>query len=173
MRLLGAILAGGRSRRFGSDKALALLDGRALLDHAAAALGALVEGTVVCGRAQAGDLPAIPDRPAPDLGPLGGLCAALHHAAANGFDAVLTLPCDTPLLPPGLLARVATAPCYVAQTPVIGCWPAALAPQLDAFLRDSDNRSVRRWAEVAGVRAIDAGQDIPNVNRPADLTGLQ
>ena len=39
MRVLGAILAGGQSRRFGSDKASASLDGKSLLDHVADALG--------------------------------------------------------------------------------------------------------------------------------------
>src|SRR3546814_3555756 len=38
VKTLGAVLAGGRSSRFGSDKALAMLGGRTLLDHAQAAL---------------------------------------------------------------------------------------------------------------------------------------
>ena len=40
MKLLGAILAGGRSSRFGSDKAFALLNGKPLIDHVIAALAA-------------------------------------------------------------------------------------------------------------------------------------
>src|SRR3546814_13961187 len=78
MRLLGAVLAGGRSSRFGSDKALAMLDGRTLLDHAAAALGAHVETVVICGRHVPG-MTGLADRPAADMGPLGGLNAALHQ----------------------------------------------------------------------------------------------
>src|SRR3546814_7027451 len=62
MRLLGAVLAGGRSSRFGSDKALAMLDGRTLLDHAAAALGAHVETVVICGRHVPG-MTGLADRP--------------------------------------------------------------------------------------------------------------
>src|SRR3546814_20571783 len=79
MRLLGAVLAGGRSSRFGSDKALAMLDGRTLLDHAAAALGAHVETVVICGRHVPG-MTGLADRPAADMGPLGGLNAATHQS---------------------------------------------------------------------------------------------
>src|SRR3546814_14674685 len=101
MRLLGAVLAGGRSSRFGSDKALAMLDGRTLLDHAAAALGAHVETVVICGRHVPG-MTGLADRPAADMGPVGGLNAALHHAAAQGYDAVLTKGCDVPVYQDGL-----------------------------------------------------------------------
>lgn len=48
MRMLGAILAGGRSTRFGSDKAMAMLpDGRTLMDHAIATLRPHVAQIVV------------------------------------------------------------------------------------------------------------------------------
>ncbi len=60
MRLLGAVLAGGQSRRFGSDKALALLDGRPLIAHVIAALAAQTEAVIVCGK-EWGDW--VPDRP--------------------------------------------------------------------------------------------------------------
>src|SRR3546814_16509904 len=85
MRLLGAVLAGGRSSRFGSDKALAMLDGRTLLDHAAAALGAHVVTVVICGRHVPG-MHGLADRPAAAMGPLGGRNAALVHAGAQGYD---------------------------------------------------------------------------------------
>ena len=99
-RILGAILAGGRSTRFGSDKALATLDGQALIDRVAEALAPQVDALIVVGRSHPG-MTCIPDRPAPDLGPLGGIAAALHHAETHGFAQVLTVPCDAPSCPPG------------------------------------------------------------------------
>lgn len=50
MRLLGAILAGGRSRRFGTDKAVAQWNGAPLLAHCVAALSPQVDHVVLCGR---------------------------------------------------------------------------------------------------------------------------
>src|SRR3546814_6935480 len=38
VKLLGALIAGGQSRRFGSDKALAVIEGKPLLNHVIDAL---------------------------------------------------------------------------------------------------------------------------------------
>ena len=105
MKFLGAIIAGGQARRFGSDKAAAQVDGRALLDHVADGLRGQVDALVVVGRDWRG-MESIADRPGPDQGPLGGICAALHHAQENGFDAVLTAGCDTLPVPEDLLSRL-------------------------------------------------------------------
>lgn len=168
MRLLGAVLAGGQSQRFGSDKALALLDGKPLIEHAIAALSAQAEAVIVCGRAW-GD--SVPDRPGPGLGPLGGINAALHAAAERGFDAVLTVPCDAPRLPPDLAGRLAAqgAAAFLEKMPVIGLWPAALAESLDAHLAAASDRSVRGWARLTGASSHVLDMSIPNVNSPADL----
>ncbi|PXA97589.1 molybdenum cofactor guanylyltransferase [Nostoc sp. 3335mG] len=170
MKVLGAVLAGGRSRRFGSDKALALLEGRALIDHSIAALRPQVDGLVVCGREHSGVI-CLPDRPAPDLGPLGGLCAALRHGADAGFDAVLSVPCDTPALPDDLLDQLrAMGPAaYVPELPVIGLWPTRLADVLSDHLATSDDRAMRRFARIADAVAISLRQPLANINRPDDL----
>lgn len=168
MKLLGAVLAGGRSSRFGSDKALALLDGKPLIEHAIAALATQTDAVIVCGR-EHGD--SVPDRPAPDLGPLGGICAALHAAAERGYDAVLTMPCDVPSLPADLTQHL-RPPAYLAEMPVIGLWPAALGSDLDAWLANSADRSVRSWARSVSAIPVQAGFDIPNCNTPEDLARL-
>ncbi|WP_150290604.1 molybdenum cofactor guanylyltransferase [Sphingobium estronivorans] len=170
MRLLGAVLAGGRSSRFGSDKALAMLAGRTLLDHATTALGAHVEQVVICGRQVAGRR-WLADRPAPDMGPLGGLNAALHHAAAEGFDAVLTTGCDMPVYPAKLArALIGEGPAILKGQQLAGFWPAVLAGALDAHLAEENNRSIHGWLTRIGARIVERPDILlPNINRPEDL----
>lgn len=175
MTILGAILAGGQATRFGSDKALAVFDGRSLLEHAAAALGSAVACTVVCGRPVAPDgMIAIPDWPAPDLGPLGGLCAALRHASDRHYDAVLSIGCDTPRLPIALIDRLCagSGARFLRQAPIIGYWPVALAADLSRHLDHARDRAVYRWASGVGAEGLDAGEDLPNINRIGDLARL-
>ena len=167
--VLGAILAGGQSRRFGSDKALAMLDGRPLIAHAIAALAAECSSVVVCGRDWPGHT-TLPDRPGPGLGPLAGLCAALHHARMTGHGAVLTSACDLPHLPLGLLQRLSPGPAIAAGQPTLGLWPASLADALEAHLL-SGIRSLFSWVEACGVRSVDCGP-LPNINTPEDLAKL-
>ncbi len=166
--ILGVVLAGGRSSRFGSDKAQALLDGTPLAEHAHDLLAPHVDAVVI---ATSGG--AIVDLPGPGLGPLGGIAGALDHAAARGYTSVMTIACDMPHLPDGLLAALAChAPSYCPDAPVLGHWPTALAEPLLAHLETAPNRSVRRWADSIGASAIPAEHGIPNINTPADLAAL-
>jgi molybdenum cofactor guanylyltransferase len=167
-RTLGVVLAGGQSRRFGSDKALALLDGRPLIDHALAALAGC-DALVVAGRDWPG-MTSLPDRPAPDLGPLGGLCAALHHAAANGFTRVASLPVDSPALPADWRAQLGDGPVHALGQPVIGIWPASLADGLEAYLADGGRR-VRDWVAAIEAPTVDLGP-LANVNNCGDLAAF-
>lgn len=162
------MLAGGRSSRFGSDKAQAIVGGRRLADHARDLLLPHVAQAIIVGRDG-----AVPDLPGPDLGPLGGIAAALHHAAGLGFTSVLTIACDVPGLPDGLLAALARrAPAYCPDAPVIGHWESASADALVAHIHATPRRSVRGWAEAIGALPIPAGGRIPNVNTPEDIATL-
>jgi molybdopterin-guanine dinucleotide biosynthesis protein A len=165
---LGAILAGGQARRFGSDKAHALLEGARLIDRVAAALAAQCEGVVVCGRAEPG-FACIPDWPGPGLGPLGGLAAALRHAEERGFAHVLSAGVDVPDLPHDLAATLAgEGAAIVASQPVVGQWPTSVRPMLEAFLAGG-GRSLYRFADDVGARSLELPAPLMNVNRPEDL----
>lgn len=170
-RLLGAVLAGGRARRFGSDKALATLHGSSLIDRVVASLEAQTETVVICGRRH-GDHSMLEDVPAPDFGPLGGLAAALAFARSGGFDIVVSAPCDVPFLPRDLVTKLGTAGRYIEDCPLVGAWPASLAPDLDAYLRGAGDRSVRRWAEQAGLAPVRLDHPLRNVNTEQDLADL-
>lgn len=175
-RLIGIILAGGRSRRFGSNKAIARYRDRSLIDHVATALGPQVDELAQSGGGEPfAGLRLVADRPVAGLGPLGGLNGALHDAARGGFDAVVTVPCDTPILPRDLVARLAAGgPIAIAAgIPVIGLWPVSLAPVLDAYLAAAADRSIAAWARHAGAARIDLGPPLPNINRPETLAALE
>lgn len=107
----GVVLAGGKSTRFGSDKASALLRGRPLLQWVLDAVGA-ASAAVVVVKARGQVLPAfdcaVPCLVVEDIyeaqGPLAGLVA--------GFERVQTplafaTSCDSPLLAPALVSRLA------------------------------------------------------------------
>ena len=166
MRRLGAIIAGGQSLRFGADKAQAMLGRRALIDHVAGHLEAQCETVIICGRAW-GSRVSVTDRPAPGLGPLGGLCAALHYGATQGFDMVVTAGCDTlpvPEMPVGRREAVVAADHYL-----FGVWPVALARQLDTHLATTQDRSMRHWIAVSGARQVEVAATLHNLNTQADF----
>ena len=99
------ILAGGRSRRFGQDKARFEIEGKPMLLRVAEAFSAWSSSTVVVAQTAAiyDDLgfPTIADTGA-NLGPLAGLKAALEHATkdadtekpASGPTWILLTSCD-------------------------------------------------------------------------------
>lgn len=103
MKPLGIVLAGGRSRRFGRDKALAVFGGRTLLEHSVHALKDLeLEACVVTEALR--DYSYLncrieKDR-IPQAGPLGGLFTACDlYAGAS----LLVLTCDMPAVTPSSL----------------------------------------------------------------------
>lgn len=170
--ILGAVLAGGKSARFGSDKALADLGGRTLLARAVDTLAGWCEHVVVTGRETA-PAPTLPDWPHADMGPLAGLAAALHHAVDEGYEAVLTLGVDSLALPEDLPALLGPAPACLAAQPVVGLWPATALPALEAILTSEGKHSMLRLAETIGARRVELAAAPANVNTPADLDALR
>jgi molybdopterin-guanine dinucleotide biosynthesis protein A len=171
VKTLGVVLAGGRASRFGSDKAEAMLAGRSLLDHALDALSPYCEIVAVAGR-EDGRVLSLADRPGPGFGPLGGLAAALHHAALHGFARVLSVPVDCAILPPDLLTLLDPAPSCLNDQPVIGLWPSAAAREIEDLLSGGGSRAVRRFADAIGARAVRSAVAPSNVNTTKDLAAL-
>ncbi|WP_454883713.1 molybdenum cofactor guanylyltransferase [Sphingomonas oryzagri] len=169
MRVLGAILGGGRSSRFGSDKALAMIDGRPMLEHVAERLRGQCETVIVVGRDWPG-MKRVDDRPGPGLGPLGGLAGALVYGQANGFDVVLTSSCDLPALPYDLLDMLGAPDALLQRQPTIGLWSVDHAEGLVAYLMSDRSRSVRAWADTIKASTIAWGEGLANINTPEDLT---
>jgi len=163
MRLLGAIIAGGAARRFGADKGAALLGGKALIDHVADALRTQCDALVIVGRDWPG-IQRVNDRPGPGEGPLGGLAGALHHAWAEGFDAVLCAGCDTLPIPDDLYDRLTPGPAVVEGQWLFGLWPVNLSKSLDQWLASQADRSIRGFLREAGARLVPLDHDFLNIN---------
>ena len=166
--ILGVVLAGGQSTRFGSDKALAELHGHTLLTRAVDLLSGWCELVVVAGRETA-PAPTLPDWPRAGMGPLGGIAAALHLAADEGYAAVLSIGVDAPDLPDDLPSLLAPAPAYLAAQPVAGLWPAASLSAIVAILEGPGKHSMRAFAESIGARPVQLPSDPANINTLADL----
>jgi len=169
--LLGAVLAGGQSSRFGSDKALARLGGRTLLELAVERLSGWCGAVVVIGRAEA-PAPVVADWPRPGMGPLGGIAGALREARARGCGAVLTCGVDSLGLPDDLPDLLSPGPAHIADQPVVGLWPVRAAEAVEAILAGGGKHSLRALAGATGARSVQLAVPSINVNRPEDLAGL-
>ncbi|GIW17776.1 MAG: putative molybdenum cofactor guanylyltransferase [Tepidiforma sp.] len=167
------ILAGGRSTRFGRDKASAPLRGRPLLQWVAGSVAPAADRIVIV-RAPGQPLPAI-DVPLPvevvedelpGLGPLAGLAAGF---AAVESDLAFACSCDAPLIAPALVARLAAIARETAADvvrPLVGGFPQPLvavyrpAACLSAFRRalETGAGGLRIVAACEGLRVIEPGE---------------
>ena len=96
-QVVGAVLSGGRSSRFGRDKALEPVGDRTMLEVVVEAFRSAGVDPVIAVGGTAGHelgIPTVADR-RPDLGPLGGVATALYWAKRGH---VLVAPCDLPRL---------------------------------------------------------------------------
>ena len=99
----GVILAGGKSRRMGENKALMRLGDNSLIGHVIRCLQNVTDELLLITNSPTEyahlDVPMHGDI-LPDAGALGGVYTGVTHAS---YDAVLCVACDSPFLNPNLL----------------------------------------------------------------------
>jgi len=104
--ILGAIIAGGVSSRYGSPKALARVGGMPIVERVLRALSAVTPDVVMIANsneiARAVKLPWRSDT-IPGAGALGGIYTALLWAMERERSGILAVACDMPFLSVGLL----------------------------------------------------------------------
>lgn len=177
------ILAGGRSSRFGSDKALASWQGKPLLVYAIDSLKGLgLTPRIVCRD----PLPYLEHARVfvmserPDHGPLEGIRIALRSASR---ELALILTADMPLVREGHLRQLIGAAVpdnvvvYVSgdgiRHPFPGIYPRSALPIIESLAVGS---SVQALLDRIPLRMLPADSDtspaLRGVNTPDDLRGL-
>ena len=156
--ICAAILAGGESRRFGQDKALALLDNKPLIRHVLEPLQCLFEATtLIVNQPEAYECFDVDI--ASDIvrgpGALGGLLTALVHAEVNHCFVVA---CDMPLLNISVIRKILGQRCNMdVRVPVWNQEPQPLhalyskrcIPFIEKRIQQGDFRIVDFYQDVA------------------------
>lgn len=183
----GVLLAGGQSRRFGSNKALARVGNCRLIERPARVLAGLFDHLLLVTNTP--ELyaflgwPTTPDL-APGGGPLAGIEAALSRAAT---PYIFVAGCDMPELDRALIKHLCgLAPGYDAVIPVgpmgreplHGVYARTTLPDIAAALA-AGTRKLQTVLATLQVREVDAAemlavsatalQSFGNINRVSDL----
>jgi molybdopterin-guanine dinucleotide biosynthesis protein A len=167
--LTGVLLVGGASTRFGSPKALAVVDGETLADRAWRLLGNACDEQIAVGKNEY-ELPFDVLDDGSDLrAPIVGVVAGLR-AARN--DLVVVIPVDMPQLTVAALHELADA-CREMAHPPTGPLPAAFRTSALGALENAvaEGRLALRDA-VAGLDVAVVPLDdavLANVNTPGDV----
>ena len=190
--ITGLILAGGRGSRMGGvDKGLQNHHGVPLALHALMRLGPQVGEVMInanrnLGAYEAFGAPVWPDALPDFAGPLAGFLAGLEQCAT---PYLVTVPCDSPLFPLDLVARLSTAllqqgaEIAIAATledgvhraqPVFCLMKTEVMESLVRFTHDGQ-RKIDRWTALH--RCVEVLFDdhgaFANANTPAELQSLQ
>ena len=120
-------------------------------------------------------------------GPLAGIHSAMQWVISNAPEeqAIVSVPCDSPLFPNDLVARLiavsAVHPHKIVLAadaeqvhPVFGLWPVSIYPELDMALREhQDGLSLTRFSTSVGYEICRWEKTRPldffNINTPEDL----
>jgi molybdenum cofactor guanylyltransferase len=188
MKILGAIIAGGKSTRMGGrEKSFIPLDGASLLQRTLSRLRFQVDDVIINAngdpaRFATTQITVVEDVLA-DIGtPLAGLHAALYYGANNGFEAVVTIPSDAPFLPLDLVERLVTGGqvtgAAIARSGgrdhyLTGIWTTAMAKALGYLIESEGLVRVQDFATKAKAEKV-VWAAIPhdpffNINTPEDL----
>ncbi len=188
MQVSAIILAGGQANRMGgAGKGLVPLNGEPLVSHVINRLTPQVDQVLInanreLARYETFNLPVLTDEHANFIGPLAGFSLGLKHCA---HDYLLTAPCDSPLLPADLTARLMhalndkEADIAVAKSdgnthPVFSLMKKSVLPSLTAYI-DQGERKVSTWQKslrYVEVTFNDCSDAFVNINTFEELDAL-
>jgi molybdopterin-guanine dinucleotide biosynthesis protein A len=163
--LATAIIAGGKSSRFGKSKSLEKLNGKRLIDYAILVADKISREKILIGNEDQDflntDFHVLRDI-IPDCGPIGGIYTALVHIN-KGW--IATIPCDLPFLIPELYKvlwqyRDDKKPTVaVVQNKIeslVALWPSSIAPVLNQFIK---GRNLKIKQILANLNSIEVNME--------------
>lgn len=182
LQIDAVILAGGMARRMGGDdKGLVELNGKTMIEHTIERIKPQVKEILINANrnqtryAEFG-FTVLSDEHTGFLGPLAGMITAMGHTQA---DYLLVVPCDCPLLPRDLVARLlaaieandaelAVASDGEREQPVVMLLKPSLRESMTAFL-EAGERKIDFWYakhRFAVAAFADQPNAFVNVNTP-------
>lgn len=186
MKIGCAILAGGKSSRMGTDKALLEFRGKNFIKKLCDELDGFEEKMIARGNRsdlQGVSWPVIPDIYS-ERGPIGGLHAVLSACTS---DAVCCVSCDTPLLQMHLLKELCEhmrdgTDAVIAVTedgrkhPLCAVYRKTILPLIEEQILEGNNRMMavlnKVSVEYVTIHAQDSHQ-LKNINTPEDYLAIK
>ena len=168
--ILGTVLAGGKSQRFGEDKSQVKLGGKLLIDYILSEIidefnEILVVSNNLINFKECKKISLIKDFKK-DLGPLGGVLTAMKWVKENNKDYqwISTFPADTPFFKNQILKdflkkiNIEEGKLFFIKSNntrhnIFGLWSIDLMDKLEEDL-DKGERKVEVWANSIGVKNI-------------------
>ncbi len=198
-KVLGCVLAGGKSRRMGGgDKSLLDVGGKTMLEMILNRLKPQVQDIVLNANGDPGRfadfaLPVVADPVGEFAGPLAGVLAGLTYAKEHRPEVthVVSVAGDTPFFPASLVKSLCSAtpadqPVIALASsskklhPVFGLWPVSLYEDLHNWLKTGQNGKVLAFVDRHDSVEVSFDTDPAtgldpffNANKPDDLNTVR
>ena len=191
--VLPVILAGGKSRRFGADKAVAKLGDKSLIDYTINKLEPkFAEILVITNnpmQVSKNNIFFIKDTLAGQLGPLVGILSAMEWVKNNdkNYEWIISFPCDTPFFEEEIIDKVINSQKSSDKKllflksgnkrhNIFGLWSIELMEQLRNDINQGA-RKVEDWANKIGTEIVEINSESDksflNINTKLDLEEAQ
>ena len=187
--ILGVILAGGKSSRFGSNKSLSNLSNSKLIEHVINKINKYFSEILIVSNDSKlilddPNIKIIKDCKEGYLGPLVGVLSAMKYAnQSNKYNWLITFPCDTPFFDQTIIEKMIQKTSSKKEKiflikekeqrhNIFGAWSTSLEKILEQDL-NNNFRKVDLWADKIGCSYIEKDikkeNEFLNINTKEDL----
>ena len=171
--ILGAILAGGQSKRMGEDKLFLELNNKKLIEHTIDKVKKYLKKVIIITNQDnefffKNNLTTVKDCIEGQLGPLVGILTAMKWAKENLSKCswIATFPCDTPFFPESIIKNfieesekkeslILCASSHGRKHNIFGLWSLDLYDKLKDDLINKKVRKVQDWTEKNKIKNLE------------------